>query len=528
MTIAHRFGWQPDDIVITPPPRKAFDPALHPHKPPGPGGGQFEETGGADKKPEPAPEAKGKKKVSIEEFEKDKVNLTHKVTHDRKITEKFLETWNDHIQEAPAEFKKDFLGGLNATMNIDYSDYNDTWTISGTLMDDEIDSPNANRIGTYKREISWEKNWADSTFFKLDDEETGGGIGKTMLAANVAMYQKLGLGGVDVHANIDVGGYAWARYGYVPKPNSWRDLSGDIEERINELAGGSGSYTAESWDELSSSQQDRIKRAWMEDTQREFLDSEIESWRDSGGALQRAKEELASSYGPSRYARATPGSDHPEWAVDALDVWSEGKSDLPFTNEQILEAITVDYHDSSGEGTNDPEISFDDDELQEPKGYDPAQETLPGIEPIKPEDRLTPEMRDGIEKALVKAFNRKAEDDAGDIEPPEYLSDNVADYQRDSWESMRNRDKFSWAQDNGYVEEEETSGGDAEIDESTAEDLRHLAASSDPKAVWAIADSAYGPKLLLPTDWYGRMDFSDPEVMTRFHAYVTRPKKKKA
>jgi GNAT superfamily N-acetyltransferase len=520
-----------------------FDESQHPRVPAGsPDGGQFADDGGGASTDKPAATdtpvavatdkptapAAGKKKVNIEEFEKDKVNLTHKITHDRKITEKFIEEWNEHIQEAPAEFKKEFLGGLNATMNIDYSDYNDAWTISGTLMDDEIDSPNANKLGTYKREISWEKNEADSTYFKLDDEETGGGIGKTLLAANVAMYKKLGLEGVTVHANIDVGGYAWARYGYVPTKSSWRELSGDIEERISKLAGGSGSYTAGSWDELSSNQQEHIFDAWRDATHGEYMESEIENWRDSGSALLQAKDRLAERF---NFSRANVNT---EWARDALDDYREkretvlGKGPIPFTNDQLLKAITVDFQDRRGDGGDDPEITFNDDKLKKPEGYDPAQQTLPGIEPTKPEDLLTSEMRDGIEKRLIRAFNRKAESDAEDIDPPDYLSDNIADYQSESWDSMRDRDKFSWAEDHGYVEEAETSGGHAEIDESTADDLRHLASSSEPKAVWAIADTAYGKDLLLNSDWYGKIDFSDKETMQRFNAYVSRAKEKKA
>ena len=47
-----------------------------------------------------------------------------------------------------------------------------------------------------------------------------------------------------------------------------------------------------------------------------------------------------------------------------------------------------------------------------------------------------------------------------------------------------------------------------------------LARSSDPKALWAIADSEKGKDLLLGTSWSGVLDLKDKQTMARFHAYV--------
>jgi hypothetical protein len=491
--------------------RKEFDESEHPRVPAGePGGGQFTGGGGGADAPAAQEDAKpvgGKKKIDIEDFQKAKVGLAHRVTHDRAGTEKFLGMWNEHVQEAPEEFKHDFLGGIEGSMNIDTR--GDEWIISGSLEQD------GEKIGDYNRSINWASKSAESAYFRLASGDRGQGVGKTLLASNVAMYQRLGLGGVDVHANIDVGGYAWAKYGYVPKPSSWRSLQSDIEESIDKLAGGSLTYTASSWDELSSEQQGSIYDAWAEATHSEFLDSEIESWRDSGQALEDAKTNLAESQWHTK-----------DWALEAVQGYIEKNPDVPFTDKQILDAMSIDYHGRYGDGRDDPEITFHDDKLNEPKGFDATQPELPlpGVEPIKPEDKLTQDMRDGIEREMVKAFNSQAEDNAAEIDPPDYLSENIAEYQSDTWAGMRDGDKFSWAEGHGHIGEETSDGGDAEIDESTADDLRQLASSSDPKAIWAIADSAYGKKLLLGTDWNGKIDFSDPETMSRFNAYVGKKK----
>ena len=43
---------------------------------------------------------------------------------------------------------------------------------------------------------------------------TGGGLAKDVMRASMDEYKKLGIDKVTVHANIDVGGYAWAKFGF--------------------------------------------------------------------------------------------------------------------------------------------------------------------------------------------------------------------------------------------------------------------------------------------------------------------------
>jgi hypothetical protein len=50
------------------------------------------------------------------------------------------------------------------------------------------------------------------------------GIGKTILANQLKLWDHLGVEELSLNANIDVGGYAWARYGYVPSISDWEDI----------------------------------------------------------------------------------------------------------------------------------------------------------------------------------------------------------------------------------------------------------------------------------------------------------------
>jgi hypothetical protein len=61
----------------------------------------------------------------------------------------------------------------------------------------------------------------------------GEGIGKKVLRAQFDEYERMGVTKVKVHANIDVGGYAWARFGFVPTQRSWDKLRESLKYWVN-------------------------------------------------------------------------------------------------------------------------------------------------------------------------------------------------------------------------------------------------------------------------------------------------------
>jgi hypothetical protein len=72
----------------------------------------------------------------------------------------------------------------------------------------------------------------DHTMFTIRGEGQGAGIGKQVLKAQFDEYEKLGVFFVTVHANIDVGGYAWARFGFTPDEAGWDNLRDGLKRRI--------------------------------------------------------------------------------------------------------------------------------------------------------------------------------------------------------------------------------------------------------------------------------------------------------
>ncbi|HMF47475.1 MAG TPA: zeta toxin family protein, partial [Candidatus Saccharimonadales bacterium] len=465
-----------------------------------------------------------KRKAKLSDFEKAKINIDSSTLYSKDRVDRFIDTWDKKVGEDPETFKKSFTGGVNTTMSVKGGD--SSWEITGSVLDE-----NGSSIGHYTRIINWRDNSAESAYFKLNDAYEGKGEGKKMLAGNVAFYQKLGLDKVSVHANIDVGGYAWARYGYVPTRSSWRDLSADIRSKLGARdsrpgsgGGGGDTYTPGSWEELSDDEQESVKDVWMRDTKSEFVDSEIQNWRDNGGALDEAKYDLAHN------------GDKDDWATDTIDEFLEEREEngkpVPYSAEQIKGALGVDY-ETGNDGRDDPDISFDDKKLQEPNNQAKDQMTLPGIEAIDLAKNLTEDMRTELTERLTKAFNKQADRDEGDVEPPSYIGDDIGDYQDQHWDAMSERERFRWARDNGHLPEREVEDesfdsefeqGDVEKDESSGDTLMKLASSNNPKALWAIADSPRGKELLLNSDWNGVLDFKDKETMDRFNAYVGKKK----
>ena len=61
------------------------------------------------------------------------------------------------------------------------------------------------------------------------------GISKTLLSQQIPLYEAMGRTRVDVHANIDVGGYAWGRYGFVPNQADWDAMRSYIPDQLDEV-----------------------------------------------------------------------------------------------------------------------------------------------------------------------------------------------------------------------------------------------------------------------------------------------------
>jgi len=461
----------------------------------------------------PIPKEKGKFK--IDDFSKAGISLdsSTRAEHEEK-SKKFIERWNDTVRDAPEDFKQKFLGGLKGTMTMSYDDDDDKISMRGYILDADGD-----KLGEYTRHIDFDEHKAESAYFKLEDSAQGHGVGKQMLAGNIATYQQLGLHKVEVHANIDIGGHAWARYGYVPTRQSWPTLRRYLAGKIDDLQEGGGGPTAESWDEMSSSQQDHIRDAWIEQNRDEIHDNDVENWRDQGGDLHEAKIDLVHQF------TASPFGPKSKWVEDILKDETtvtvreerqgelfgqkplEQQVDLPemIDIEKLMGAISMDYKDQYGEGRGDPEITIDADKTPE----------------------LNDEQRDEVVSVLVEAFNEKAESDRSDVDPPSYIDDQTTESAGEYFDSMDDTEAYRWAKEHDELPTGEPVEG-GEMSDEDADSLRDLINNDNPKALWAVADSKWGKKLLIDADWWGEIDLADKQTMDRFNAYVGKKPSQKA
>jgi hypothetical protein len=224
-------------------------------------------------------------------------------------------------------------------------------------------------------------------------------------------------------------------------------------------------FVPEEWDMLSNVQQEEAKEKYVSQNLESYMQSEVDNWYDNGDALDDAKSAIAWEFNEGK---------NTDWANEAITGYrDESDERIPFTNEQLINALHLEYNAGySGAGKLD--IDFDDKELQEPSNLPPpGQGTLPGIEPSKPEEQLTQDMRDGLEKAINKAFDKEGDDKQGSMDPPEYLNESAQEFVGEDWDSnMSDKEKFKWVKNNtDIVEEASTEGSGSEPQAFTVDAL---------------------------------------------------------
>jgi hypothetical protein len=90
-------------------------------------------------------------------------------------------------------------------------------------------------IAVARREFDGARHVARHLLFDIVPGYQGAGIAKVFVRNSVALYRRIGVQRVEALANLTVGGYAWARYGFLPKPGEWgpgTPLCDHIQHRI--------------------------------------------------------------------------------------------------------------------------------------------------------------------------------------------------------------------------------------------------------------------------------------------------------
>jgi GNAT superfamily N-acetyltransferase len=73
--------------------------------------------------------------------------------------------------------------------------------------------------------------------FWLEDDYQGRGVAKDVFREAMPFYQRIGMKRIEVIASSSGGGYAWARYGFVPDRSDWERLVRTLANRSNKPKG---------------------------------------------------------------------------------------------------------------------------------------------------------------------------------------------------------------------------------------------------------------------------------------------------
>jgi hypothetical protein len=243
-----------------------------------------------------------------------------------------------------------------------------------------------------------------------------------------------------------------------PTNNAWDEPDEDEDDDVDP-----GEYEGipepSEWDLLTEDAQNQIESEYYDKALTDYIESENNSWQESGGALDQAKSEIADD--PAEFVEDTLNEymnraediagdlqKHKEGTISGWDAVRAPDGSQLFTAKNLAQAITLNY-DSDGEGSGKLKIEFDDELLHGLRSDfdDPDQKSL-DVGEKDYSKLLTNEMRIEISTVLKGEFDDVAESKAGELEPPDF-TDQAKEYMTENWESnMGNDEKFEWGKYN--------------------------------------------------------------------------------
>jgi GNAT superfamily N-acetyltransferase len=240
------------------------------------------------------------------------------------------------------------------------------------------------------------------------------------------------------------------------------------------------SYPPDDWDMLSGEHQSDAEKQWIENNKSDYVESEEQNWHENGDAKAQAASQLADDI-----TNGNPGGEFFEDATEEwVKEWNEEHPDDPvrYTPHDLFMSTVVEdgskYKDWGAGSSNagQPDISFTDDMLDKPLGYeppDPAQMNLPGVPehiPPKPGQFFTDDQKASLTAHLEKAFDDEADKQEYNLEAPDYISEQAEEQMGEVWDQMDDKQKFKIAKDvltSGIFEEPGPAQQDEEVDEDS-------------------------------------------------------------
>ena len=282
----------------------------------------------------------------------------------------------------------------------------------------------------------------------------------------------------------------------------------------NVLASGTVKAPISGWEDVPSDVQSDIETQWKENNFTHEHDNAINNWLENDGQTD-ASMRVASDF--------NDGTEE-AWVTDVIDTWLDEREDdpVPFSMEELRAALEIEVDTDKGYGEPDIVFKWDRSRLVS-KSYDPAQQTLPGIQPVDPSAGFTPAMQGEIESLLLDQMKQEASDKLSGMEPPSYLKEEVNDNLDESWSQMDDEEKYDYGkQSTSWIEE----GDEDEVSVTMPDKLDplndHVDENYRKTQRLAKALSVERGAQLIKERGLGRYDTDDEDDHTALRAEVSR------
>lgn len=144
-----------------------------------------------------------------------------------------LVPWNQHIRHHPAR--------LYTELGVNLPDGLYTFTVNAGgdgNFEFELKDPQRVQIAQGLRLFDLPNHIAENGYFSIAHRFQGQAIAKHVLCNQFRVFRSWGIRTVKVHAALNVGGYAWARFGFLPLINEWQRLQIPLHQKALRLFSG--------------------------------------------------------------------------------------------------------------------------------------------------------------------------------------------------------------------------------------------------------------------------------------------------
>jgi hypothetical protein len=139
-----------------------------------------------------------------------------------------LGNWNRFVREHPSIIHGALSRDLALKLFVSTAIGND----GGLRLDMFVSDDSRTEVGQLQRLVHFQRREVDHASAFIDREQAMQGLGATLIRNCCALYLRWEMRTVHLIAGRTVGGYAWARMGWRPTIESWKNLRERLRERL--------------------------------------------------------------------------------------------------------------------------------------------------------------------------------------------------------------------------------------------------------------------------------------------------------